>query len=122
MAYTPTVWKDGDVVTSARLNKIENAIEAIAETNLLTPLIVEIQEDSETGVKTLNMTWQQIYDAFMSGRKVLGALIDDSVSIYRSVSEIGFSGKGYSVTIYRTMFTCDAASGYPSTESESPSA
>lgn len=122
MAYTPTVWKDGDVVTSARLNKIENAIEAIAETNLLTPMIVEIQENSETGAKTLNMTWQQIHDAFVSGRKVLVTLINDSVSIYRSILEIGFSDKGYSVTIYRVTFTCDTASGYPSTESESPAA
>ena len=53
MSYTPTQWKDGDLVTSAKLNKMEQGIAAGGG-------ILIIHED-ENGV--LDKTWQEIYDA-----------------------------------------------------------
>ena len=35
MSYTPTNWKDGDVITSQRLNKIENGIIDIENNSIL---------------------------------------------------------------------------------------
>lgn len=53
MSYEPTNWRDGDVVTSAKLNKIEQGIAAGGGV-----LIVHINEQG-----VLDKTWQEIYDA-----------------------------------------------------------
>ncbi len=52
MSYTPTNWKDGDLVTSAKLNKLEQGVAAGG--------IQVIHVDNENG--TLDKTWQEIYD------------------------------------------------------------
>ena len=52
MSYEPTNWKDGDLVTSAKLNKIEQGIAAGGG------VLVAHDEDG-----TLDKTWQEIYDA-----------------------------------------------------------
>lgn len=52
MAYEPTNWKTGDVVTSAKLNKIE---QGIADGGVLV-----VNRDSSG---TLDKTWQEILDA-----------------------------------------------------------
>lgn len=51
MSYTPNTWKSGDVVTSAKLNNIEQGIANAA------PMIVHNNND------TLDKTWQEIHDA-----------------------------------------------------------
>jgi len=55
MSYTPTNWKSGDVITSAKLNKLENGVAASGGGCL----VLEIS--LETGA--LNKTWKEIYDA-----------------------------------------------------------
>lgn len=52
MSYEPTNWKDGDLVTSAKLNKIEQGIAAGGGV-----LIVHYENG------TLDKTWQEIHDA-----------------------------------------------------------
>ena len=54
MSYEPTNWKDGDLVTSAKLNKMEQGIAAGGR-------ILIVHEDE--GTSTLDKTWQEIYDA-----------------------------------------------------------
>lgn len=69
MPYEPTNWKSGDVVTSAKLNKLEKGVQDA------TGLVVHaIPEDD---VITLDHTWQEIYDAAESG-VVFYAMDDDS--------------------------------------------
>lgn len=65
MAYTPTVWETGDVITAEKLNNMECGIEAA------TPLILTETEDSEAGTYTLSETAGTIKTAFDSGRVVL---------------------------------------------------
>ena len=50
MAYEPTVWKANDVITSAKLNKLEQGVANSV-------LVVETNNGS------LNKTWKQIHDA-----------------------------------------------------------
>lgn len=52
MSYEPTNWKDGDLVTSAKLNKIEQGIAAGGG------VLIAHDEDG-----TLDKTWQEIHDA-----------------------------------------------------------
>lgn len=56
MSYTPTEWKAGDTVTSAKLNKIEQGIAAGGGILIAHPTI-------KNNVPTLDKTWQEIHDA-----------------------------------------------------------
>ena len=51
MAYEPTVWKNGDTVTSAKLNKMERGIANAGG------LVVRFSNNA------LDKTWQEIHDA-----------------------------------------------------------
>lgn len=53
MSYEPTVWKDGDLVTSAKLNKLEQGV-----ANGGGVLVVHVDKNYR-----LDKTWQEIYDA-----------------------------------------------------------
>ena len=52
MSYIPTTWKSGDVVTSEKLNKLENGVAGGGV------LIVNVDDNS-----TFDKTWQEIYDS-----------------------------------------------------------
>ena len=65
MSYTPTEWKNGDTITAEKLNKIE---EGIADGGVL---IVTKTDDVEHTQITLSKTWQEIYDAVISGKQIL---------------------------------------------------
>lgn len=54
MAYEPTNWQAGDIVTSAKLNKMEQGIARYD--------IVEGIKANESSIITLNKTWQEIWD------------------------------------------------------------
>lgn len=58
MSYTPTQWKDGDLVTSAKLNKMEQGIAAGGGV-----LIVNITQENDSELPVLDKTWQEIHDA-----------------------------------------------------------
>ena len=60
MAYVKTVWQNKDVISSQRLNKIEDGI-----ANMKNVLLVNVSvEDDENGTTyTLNKTWKEIKDA-----------------------------------------------------------
>lgn len=74
MAYTPTNWKCGDVVTAELLNKLEEAVEDLSiaidgEGGGSEPLVVGITIEADTPsagqrTYTLDKTWQEIADAF----------------------------------------------------------
>lgn len=59
MSYNPTQWKDGDLVTSAKLNKIEQGIAAGGGSGV--PIIHATSLNGQPPV--LDKTWQEIYDA-----------------------------------------------------------
>ena len=58
MSYTPTTWKAGDTVTSAKLNKLE---QGIANNNVLEVHL--IHSDNPLYIEILDKTWQEIHDA-----------------------------------------------------------
>lgn len=53
MAYTPTVWQTGDVITAVKLNKLENGVAAIDGV-----MIVLAEEEGD--VATLTATYSEI--------------------------------------------------------------
>lgn len=109
MAYEPTNWKSGDVVTSAKLNKLEQAVASGGV------MIVEYQED---GV-TFNKTWQEIYDA-LAGKLICVAIGYTNDDNYVSANQLLISeafhagGEGYTVYVGSDQFSVDSPTGYPS--------
>lgn len=62
MSYEPTNWKSGDVVTSAKLNKLEQGVAAGGV------FVVTATEDNETNSTTLNKSYNEIKAAMMAGQ------------------------------------------------------
>lgn len=63
MAYTPTVWETGDVITAEKLNKAENGIAAAA------PMLCSIVFASDDSA-TMDQTYDDIVTALTAGRTV----------------------------------------------------
>lgn len=69
MSYEPTVWKDGDLVTSAKLNKLEQGV-ANGVANGVNFEIVNM-ELSDQGNPSLDKTAGEIIDILKSGKHIL---------------------------------------------------
>ena len=62
MAYTPTEWQTGDVVTAAKLNHMENGIEA------LNCLVIEVNEQNDY---VSDVTREACVTAYQAGKTIL---------------------------------------------------
>lgn len=118
MAYEPTVWKSGDVVTSAKLNNIENGIaSAILKVNAIM--------DEQAGTITLDKTWQEILDANYAVIVIphdlnegfdfamitsIYTMPNDSGGTVYSVIGVSFSPEG---SVLVQPLETDSADGYP---------
>ena len=106
MAYEPTVWKSGDVVTSAKLNKIEQGI-ANAGGGVGGVLIAISNYDAQTETETLDKTWQEIHDAApLVWRFAMG---ED----YSNVSAVYVDNEEYHVVFGISDYVASTADGYP---------
>ena len=68
MSYTKHTWADGEVITAAKLNNIEEGIEG-AQDYMPAPsaFIVNITTHEGDSKTYLDKTWREIYDAFLTG-------------------------------------------------------
>lgn len=121
MSYTPNTWKSGDVVTSAKLNNIENGIaSAVLKVNAIM--------DEQTGTMTLDKTWQEINDA---GFAVMALPYDGGEGFgfaqVTGVYKVIRVGSGYTYFVGGVAFSAegsatalslatDSADGYPSVQ------
>lgn len=72
MAYTPTVWETGDIITAEKLNKAENGISAASA------FVCSIEFASATEA-TIDQDYDDIVAAIRAGRPVI-FLNDDAES------------------------------------------
>lgn len=61
MSYEPTNWENGDIITAEKLNKIENGIEAINDSDLF---ICKISIEYPSMVVTCSKTYSEIDEAY----------------------------------------------------------
>lgn len=108
MSYTPTNWKSGDVVTSAKLNKLEQGV-AEAGGGVL---VVYAETDTETGSTSLYSTWQEIHDAMLASGAVL--FFPDSERVV-AITEAFYStlSSEYIVMGGNTDYLTPTSDGYP---------
>lgn len=106
MAYEPTVWAAGDVVTSAKLNKIETGIANAGS-------IFVLHETTEENVYTLDRTWQEIHDAMENDAMVVifsqtsdGMLLD---IVWDAIIDNGL----YTVDAQAKTYTASSSTEYP---------
>lgn len=99
MPYEPTTWKSGDVVTSAKLNKIEGGIASCG-------VLVVTDNDG-----TLDKTWQEIHDA---GFAVILSFQQENLAQYVAVQLIGIINNTYAIRATNgNTYLADSASDYP---------
>ena len=102
MPYEPTEWKSGDVVTSAKLNKLEAGIASGG---------VLVVTDTEG---TLDKTWQEIHDAAYA---VIRQVVDDNTYYVLPLTRVGLYNGVYLIQIGDSysplLYITDSASGYP---------
>ena len=111
--YTPTEWKAGDTVTSAKLNKLEQGVASRGF------LIINGTWDEYDGhdICTLDKTWTEIQASDVSF--VIGRA-ENTLNCWLVVNvffdELSLSGK-YTVRVYDGEidmdFTCNSADEYP---------
>lgn len=110
MSYEPTNWKTGDVVTSAKLNKLENGVAGAGGA-----LAVHANDN------TLDKTWQEIYDALAGGKYVFLLDVDGEMVSQRRFISTSFDDRhgGYTVeTETEQQYISDSSDGYPSITGE----
>lgn len=75
MAYTPTNWQCGDVVTAEALNKIEQGIaSASGGSSPTAPLILNVETDEtdpQNPIVEITTPYSEIKAAYLSGRAVI---------------------------------------------------
>ena len=73
MAYTPTEWKTGDIVTSEKLNKVENELASAVMTinaTIYSDAMAEAHASTDPYVR-MDKTAGEIYEAFRSWTRCL---------------------------------------------------
>jgi len=70
MSYTKHTWVDGEVITAAKLNNIEEGIEGAQDympapsAFIVNAVLIDTEDDYYT---RLDKTWREIYNAFLTG-------------------------------------------------------
>lgn len=68
MSYTPTNWQSGDIVTSEKLNKLEQGVVSNGQDLFIINLIGEGPYQSN---RVADKTYGEIAEAFFSGKRVV---------------------------------------------------
>ena len=118
MAYDPTVWKSGDTITSAKLNKLENGLaEASGGGTGGGALVVNATMSGSTIV--LDKTYKEITSVFTSGGNVVISLPDRQGSensfaavVFTEYTELGYAVAA-SVGISSVQFHAAKEDDYP---------
>lgn len=99
MAYTPTEWKKGDIVTSEKLNKLENGVAAGG--------VLVVSVDAETGA--LDKTYAEIVGATLA---VLKTVVDGLI-FASCLNTFGETDGSYIVVFGEDQYTTNSEDGYP---------
>ena len=115
MSYTKTNWKDGDVISAEKMNKIEQGI-ADAGTSGGSGGVLGVAVTYNDKGGTFSRTWQEIYDTMDNGGFVVIYMKDANGTIVTTVDtiECGHNdGEGYYVRSGRSTAMCGNPDEYP---------
>ena len=113
MSYTKTSWKNGDIITAEKLNKMEDGIEGAYGS------CVEIVHSDGY---YLDKTWNELNQAQLSGRIVMiVAEYDDAVHVLIMTCTYAYSDDNYAVDfisasegkLWLENWVCSDGDSYP---------
>lgn len=81
MAYTPTEWKTGDVITAPKLNNIEQGIVNGGDLFVITATNVATRTNPQAQ-PTLDKTFLEIADAIKTGKVVVLKVTDETEILF----------------------------------------
>ncbi len=111
MAYTKNTWNTGDIVSSQKLNHMEDGIANSENVFIVGGASLNGNGNPEG---TLDKTWQEIHDALQN--KICLVVISDNANIvHYFVSGTDMINDAYHVFIGESDFSVSAANGYPAT-------
>lgn len=110
MSYEPTEWKSGDVITSAKLNKIENGIHSASGG----VYIVNSTYDESEDVSTLDKTAAEILAAAQTSY-IVAKEVDGEDVYLMPLFKATHTNIGYSFIFATFEYFANAADGYPKT-------
>ena len=93
MSYEPIVWKDGDLVTSAKLNKIEQGI--AGNIMIVEATFVEDPNDYYHKYFETDKTATEIKTAFLNGTTIILHIIENERTLTYGVGEAYYLMAGY---------------------------
>lgn len=98
MSYEPTNWKAGDVVTSAKLNKMEQGIAASGGIRIVSLLI------SVVGTIHMTITPNELINAFQNSEIIIVSGVDTEGHNFQSlISNYHYDGTTYTVQINESI-------------------
>lgn len=115
MAYEKQTWQTGDVITSAKLNHMEDGIANIGDTLVISGF----SRDENTGdvVGTSNKTWQEIHDALVNGKRCVIVIPDvyDAEQLLVTSATVDPIEGVYSINTEAFSPEADSTNEYPTT-------
>lgn len=104
MSYTPTLWKAGDTVTSAKLNKIENGIADTVQ-------VIDITSDNEEHPHLGNddITYQSLANALQAGKIIIFRIIQNNFMTYGMGMMLNIEAEKYYCYINNIEFEAESA-------------
>lgn len=116
MSYTSHTWTDGETITAAKLNNIEEGIAEAAESGGGGLTLIPWEYDNETSKITLSMTFQDMMDGMVSGSLYAFRMPDDELGGW-NVSKgvfltVGINESNLDASFGDYYFMADSASGY----------
>lgn len=109
MAYDPTVWKSGDTITSAKLNKLENGLAEASGGGTGGGVLVVNDNNG-----TLDKTWKEISDAFDAGMLV-HVYINEDGNLVKIILNMTITNNVdmFGVLVNSDTYDTDTENGYP---------
>lgn len=103
MSYTPTNWKAGDVVTSAKLNKMEQGIAAGGGIRIVH--LTHLEDESSEGetvspTMQLDITPNELREAFENEKLVVTFTSEDSAMSVGIISAVYLEDSTYGCMIF----------------------
>lgn len=78
MAYTPTEWSKGDIITAEKLNKLENGVVSAGgggSESFVVFYTIDFDDQTQTGVLTCDKTPEEVETAKADGKAIDARLI-----------------------------------------------
>lgn len=79
MAYVPTVWETGDIITAEKLNKAEGGIAAA------TTIVCQVEFSADHSSATIDTAYSVIKADFLAGKNIIFQAIDTDNGEYNNM-------------------------------------